>query len=65
MATPLRARSTAKWCWLQTKIPPRAPVRITGTGRIQNGLGMKSRLHVKWASTWTCHGLLVEVGSPT
>jgi len=45
-ATLLRAGSTGKRSRLQTKISPRAPVRITGAGRIQNGLGMISRLPI-------------------
>jgi hypothetical protein len=40
-----------KWSRQQTKISPRAPVRIMGAGRTQNGLGMKSRLPGKWPET--------------
>jgi len=43
-ATSLRAGSTAKWSRQQTKISPRAPVRIMGAEWTQNGLGMISRL---------------------
>jgi hypothetical protein len=45
-APPRSTGSTMKWSRMQTKIPPRAPVRITGTGRIENGLGMTSRLPI-------------------
>ena len=41
------AGSTVKWSRQQTKISPRAPVRIMGAGRTQDGLGMKSRLPVR------------------
>ena len=35
-----------KWSRQQSKIPPRAPARI------QNGLGMKSRLPIEWVTSW-------------
>jgi hypothetical protein len=42
------AGSTVKWSRQQTTISPRAPVRIMGAGRTQNGFGMKSRFPGNW-----------------
>jgi len=56
-ATPLRAGSTAKWSRLQTKISPRAPVRIMGAEWTQNGLGMISRLPIDNPGAWLCSGV--------
>ena len=52
---PPRARSTMKCPRHQTMNSQGAHVGIAVGGNAQNGLGMKSLLHV----TWTCNGLTV------